>query len=129
MLRLVNSGLWFGTVGAAAALLHLLVFELLHRHLLPGLAPELSNALGFAVAFFVSFTGHRLLSFPDTRISLWQSVLRFSGAAIAGFFTNELVFSSLLHFLGMPARPALVIALLVAAGQTFLISRYWAFRK
>lgn len=125
----MSSGWWFGAVGATAALVHLLVFELLHRHLLPGLAPEVSNALGFVVAFFVSFTGHRMLSFPDTRISLRQSVLRFSGAASAGFLTNELVFSSLLHFFGMPARPALVIALSVAAGQTFLISRYWAFRK
>lgn len=129
MRRPLVSGLWFGAVGLAAAGVHLSVFELLHRYWAPGLLPEVANLLAFLVAFGVSFSGHRRLSFPDSRIGLRDSLLRFFGSAGAGLVTNELVFSALLHLFALAALPALVIALLAAAGQTFVLSRYWAFRR
>jgi putative flippase GtrA len=125
----VASGLWFGAVGATAAGVHLSAFELIHRYWAPGLLPEVANGVAFLVAVGVSFAGHRLLSFPDSSITLRHSMLRFFGSAFGGFITNELVFSALLHVVGLAPRPALVIALLVAAGQTFLLGRYWAFRR
>ena len=39
------------------------------------------------------------------------------------------VFVLLLRGLGVPSWPALMAALLVAAGQTFVLSRFWAFRR
>jgi len=119
------STLWFLAVGAAAALTHMGVFVLAQQQMWP----ELANALGFCIAFFVSFAGHRLLSFRDAGTSVGQSLGRFAMTAIAGFFSNELVFVLLLRGLGLPSRLALFVALVFAAGQTFVLSRFWAFRR
>ena len=91
--------------------------------------PELANALGFAVAFCVSFAGHRLLSFQDAGTSVRQSLGRFAVTALLGFGSNELVFVGLLRGLHWPSLLALFVAMLVAAAQTYLLSRYWAFRR
>ena len=118
-------GLWFLVVGASAALTHVLVFALVKDWMLP----ELANAIGFSVAFLVSFLGHRRLSFQDTTISLLQSLRRFSVTAVAGFICNELVFMLLLRGLGWSSMAALLLALVLAAGQTFVLSRFWAFAR
>ena len=118
-------GLWFLVVGASAALTHVLVFALVKDWMLP----ELANAIGFAVAFLVSFLGHRRLSFQDTTISLLQSLRRFSVTAVAGFICNELFFMLLLRGLGWSSMAALLLALVLAAGQTFVLSRFWAFAR
>ena len=119
------STFWFLAVGATAALTHLAVFELTRHRVWP----ELANALGFCVAFSVSFAGHRLLSFRDATTSMATSLRRFIVTALAGFACNEIVFVVALHWLDWPALLALFVALVVAAGQTFLLSRYWAFRR
>lgn len=103
----------------------MLVFALLEHQLWP----ELANACGFVVAFFVSFAGHRRLSFQDAGTSLLTSLRRFAVTAVAGFVCNELVFTLLLRVLQWPALLALSVALVLAAGQTFLFSRFWAFRR
>ena len=121
----VKSGVWFLVVGSVAALTHLTVFSLTQNHL----RPELANASGFAVAFFISFGGHRLLSFRDTGTTIAQSFQRFAITALAGFAANESVFVLLLRVAGWPALAALLVALVAAAGQTFLLSRFWAFRR
>lgn len=125
MRKEVKSGLWFLAVGSAAALTHLGVFSLTQRHMWP----ELANACGFVAAFFVSFGGHRLLSFRDANTTVGQSFQRFLVTALAGFASNEALFVLLFRGLAWPALPALVLALIAAAGQTFLLSRYWAFRR
>lgn len=122
---MTRSGFWFIAVGSAAALTHMAVFALTHLHVWP----EVANALGFMVAFFVSFAGHRWLSFSDAGTSVAQSFSRFVMTALAGFATNEIVFVLLLRELGWPSFVALFAALVFAAGQTFLLSRFWAFRR
>lgn len=116
---------WFLVVGATAALTHALVFGLTK----PWMWPEAANAVGFMVAFFVSFAGHRMLSFSDAGTTLVQSLARFAATAVAGFFTNELVFTLLLRGLGWSDWAALLTAMVLAAGQTFVLSRWWAFRR
>jgi putative flippase GtrA len=120
-----RNALWFLAVGGAAALTHLLVFSLTQHRMWP----ELANASGFVVAFFVSFFGHRLLSFRDAGTSVAQSFQRFAVTALAGFASNEAVFVLLLRGAGWPALLALILALLLAAAQTYLLSRFWAFRR
>ena len=51
----------------------------------------------------------------------------FQRVALGG--TNELVFVLLLRGLGWPSLLALFVALVFAAGQTFVLSRFWAFRR
>lgn len=116
---------WFLLVGGAAALTHMAVFAITQHWLWP----ELANALGFGVAFFVSFGGHRLLSFRDTGTTLGQSFTRFAVTALTGFAANETIFVLLLRGLGWPSMPALLVALVLAAGQTYVLSRFWAFRR
>jgi len=119
------STFWFLAVGGAAAATHMGVFALAQAHLWP----ELANALGFVVAFGVSFAGHRLLSFKDAGTSVATSLKRFAITALAGFASNEIVFILLLRGLGWPSLLALFLALVFAAGQTFVLSRFWAFRR
>lgn len=121
----LKTGFWFVAVGAAAALTHMGVFALTHDRMWP----ELANAAGFGVAFFVSFAGHRRLSFADSLTPLWQSLRRFAVTALSGFVTNELLFVALLRGLDWPSWLALFVALVVASGQTFVLSRFWAFRR
>ena len=120
-----RTGVWFLIVGVAAALTHAGVFALAQSHLWP----EVANAVGFIVAFFVSFAGHRWLSFADTGTSLGTSLLRFGVTALGGFATNEIVFSVLLRGAGWPSRAALLAGMVAAAGQTFVLGRWWAFRR
>jgi putative flippase GtrA len=119
------STFWFLAVGGAAAATHMGVFALAQTQMWP----ELANALGFVIAFGVSFTGHRLLSFKDASTSVVTSLRRFAITALAGFASNELVFVLLLRALGLPSLVALFLALVFAAGQTFVLSRFWAFRR
>lgn len=120
-----TSTFWFLVVGGCAALTHMGVFALTQTFMWP----ELANALGFGVAFFVSFLGHRRLSFQDASTSVVTSFGRFAVTALAGFASNEAVFVLLLRGLNLPPLPALFVALVFAAGQTFVLSRFWAFRR
>lgn len=119
------STFWFLAVGGSAALTHMGVFALMQNQMWP----EVANALGFLIAFFVSFAGHRLLSFKDAGTSVGTSLGRFAVTALAGFASNELVFILLLRGLDWPSLLALFVALVVAAGQTFVLGRFWAFRR
>jgi putative flippase GtrA len=119
------STFWFLVVGGTAALTHIGVFNVVR----PYLWPEVANALGFCVAFFVSFAGHRRLSFKDAGTSVGTSFKRFIVTALIGFASNELVFVLLLRGMGMPQQLALIAAMVFAAGQTFVLSRFWAFRR
>ena len=124
----MHYGFWFVLVGASAALTHMAVFALVLL-LVPTLWPEIANVAGFLVAFLVSFVGHRRLSFQDACTSLMQSFLRFTATAVAGFTANEAVFIVLFRVLALPTWLALISAIVVSALQTFVLSRYWAFRR
>lgn len=119
------SGVWFGSVGSVAALVHMGIFEFLRRFI----SPEWANVGGFLIAFAVSYGGHRRLSFKDASTSNSQSLLRFAVTALAGFAANELCFMALVYAGHWPVWPALILAMVVAAGQTFALSRWWAFRR
>ena len=121
----MRTAFWFLFVGTSAAVTHMAVFALVS----PFMLPELANAAGFCVAFVVSFVGHRWLSFQDADTSLWQSLRRFGATALAGFVSNELMFMLLLRAFGLPDLLALFVALVFASAQTFVLSRFWAFRR
>ena len=123
----MHSGIWFILVGVSAGLTHLSIYYIATQGI--GILNEWANACGFVVAFFVSFTGHRLLSFKDSTTSVGQSLFRFLITAVAGFFTNEIIFILLFRVLDLNDWLALFFAIAGAAAQTFLLSKFWAFRK
>ena len=124
----MHSGFWFVLVGASAALTHMAVFTVVLL-LVPTLWPEIANVAGFLVAFLMSFVGHRRLSFQDAGTSVMQSFVRFAATAVAGFVTNEAVFILLFRLLGLPTWVALISGIVVSAVQTFVLSRFWAFKR
>ena len=123
-----STAFWFLLTGASAALTHMGVFALM-QYVQPELWPEVATALGFGVAFVLSFVGHRWLSFKGTSTPIKQSLRRFGVTALAGFACNELVFMLLTRHYGWLALLALFVALVVASAQTFVLSRFWAFQR
>ena len=124
----IPTSIRFLSVAAAANLTHFTVFFSLEKYT-PEMLPEIANILAFCVAFMVSFTGHRKLSFHDTTNSMKQSLKRFIVVSIAGFLSLELVFSFALRILMWPSFFSLFAGVVVAGGQTYLLSRFWAFHR
>jgi putative flippase GtrA len=124
----MRSGFWFFGVAAAAGITHLAVYFGI-EWFFPAVLPEIANFLAFCVAFSISFMGHRNLSFSDTTSSVEQSLRRFIGVSVAGFVSNEIVFSLLIRQLDWPSWLALPAGFAVAGAQTYLLSRYWAFHR
>ena len=114
----------FALVGGAATGVHLAVGG---AAIALGAPPLLANPAAFAVAFAVSYLGHRGWTFAEARAPLRRSLPRFAGVALAGFALNEATLAALLA-LGVPPLPAFGAAVLGAAALTFLLGRLWAFR-
>lgn len=118
--------IWFGLIGASAAVVHLgLVWWLVAQF---GLAPLVANVIGFSVAFFVSFFGHHQRTFATHGAPVRQALPRFVLVAALGFVSNEVLYAVLLRW-GMEYRLALFLVLVAVAGMTWLLSRFWAFRR
>jgi putative flippase GtrA len=116
----------FVIVGCVAAATHWLVAVACIALL--DVRPFLANFVGWAVAVFVSFSGHYLLTFRQQKKSLGPAIRRFLVISASGFAINELAFVSLLKLTTIPYYLLLAIILLAIAALTFVFSRYWAFR-
>ncbi len=126
-MRLTTSGLWFLAVGLSAAGVHFLAYLAFTRW--AGVHPLWANVLAFVLAFGVSFLGHRRLSFADHQQGWLTSLRRFGVTAVLGLFTSELVLA-LAWLLGQaPDWLGVVLGQGVAAVQTFVLGRWWAFAR
>tara|TARA_R110002110_G_scaffold135312_2_gene319290 strand:+ start:4594 stop:5010 length:417 start_codon:yes stop_codon:yes gene_type:complete len=124
MSGLVFQALRFGLVGVAATLTHYIValgISALHVPIL------WANAVGFVVAFCISFFGHRHYTFANRNIRAGASFRRFAMIAIGGFFLSEGLLATLLKLTTLSETAALTLALATTAGLSFLISRHWVF--
>lgn len=121
---MIRQLLRFGSVGVAAMLVHWLVVAAL----VPlGAAPLLANVFGFAVAFNVSYWGHRRWTFA-TSSGHGTTLRRFAAVALGSFVLNEVLYYLLLTHTRMDYQTALALVLIAVAALTFALSRYWAFR-
>ena len=116
----------FIAVGCAAAFTHLavvaFVVELLALH------PLAANAIGFSVAFLVSFGGHSRFTFPILPERYAQARMRFFAVAATGFVVNQAAYAEALHLFGPRFYLPILAAVLVGvAAATFLLSKLWAF--
>lgn len=115
----------FGMVGAGAMALHWAVVALL----VPlGVLPLWANPAGFLVAFQLSYSGHRHLTFQATDLPHSSTLPRFFGVALGAFLLNQLLYALLLHFTTLDYRLALALVLVLVAAMTFISSQRWAFR-
>lgn len=114
----------FGVVGVTAMAVHWLMV----RMLVPaGLAPLLANVIGFAVAFNVSYFGHRNWTFGSTA-NHGDTFWRFLSVSLASFAINEALYFTLLRFTHLDYQIALAIVLVAVAVLTFVLSKTWAFK-
>ncbi len=116
----------FIAVGTAAAFTHLSVVAATVE--LMALRPLAANAVGFGVAFFVSFTGHSRWTFPIGRERFAAARMRFLAVALTGFAVNQTAYAQALQLTGQDYYlPVLAAVILGVAVGTFLLSKLWAF--
>lgn len=117
----------FVVTGTAAALAHLALVGLLVEQ--AALPPLRANVAGFAVAFLLSYAGHRHLSFAATAVPHRRALPRFLGVALAGLALNQALFALLLAWTRLPYGLALFLVLGAVAAVTFVLARHWAFAR
>ena len=127
MNKLLTQLFFFGLVGGLASVTHWAVAELCVEHL--GLAPLLANVVGWLVAFNVSLFGHYHLTFKHQRAPLRLAAARFFGVSLLAFGLNEFAYALVLRVTTLPYELALALVLLGVAVLTFVLSRFWAFRR
>lgn len=116
----------FIAVGCTSAAVHLGVVMVLVSGL--GQLPLVANVAGWIIAYFVSLTGHRLLTFRSQRAPWLQAARRFFGVSAAGFGANEVAYAALLHWSGVRYDVLLAFVLVAVAVITYMVSSRWAFR-
>lgn len=112
----------FVFVGLAATFTHIALAGLMLLAA-PQANPYLVNFLAYAVGFFVSYFGHRYLTFART-----GSMSRFLLVAVAGFGLNNLLVATLLAASATPFV-AIVIATAAVPVLTYLASSLWVFKR
>jgi putative flippase GtrA len=115
----------FLIVGTSAAAAHFTAVLLMVQ--LYEIKPLVANVLAFAVAFQVSYFGHRSWTFAHTNTRHSQSLPRFMMVALLSFVSNESMYYLLLHYTPLPYWFSLGIVLVLVAIMTFVLSKLWAF--
>jgi putative flippase GtrA len=112
----------FALVGLAATFTHVGLAWLILRAE-PQANPYLVNCLAYAVGFFVSYFGHRYLTFNTS-----GSMARFLLVAIGGFAINNLLVTALLAA-SASSFVAILVATAVVPVLTYVASALWVFKR
>lgn len=120
-----RSTVWFGLVGALAALTHYAVAVSLEYS---GFTPNWANIAGFLLAFPVSYAGHHYLSFAKQKTTHKQALPKFFLVALSSFLANHFLLLSSLYFTHLPFWLVLGVVMVVVAVSTYFLSRDWAFK-
>lgn len=115
----------FSAVGIAALAAHWLTVATI----VPlGALPLAANAIAFAIAFQVSYWGHRRWTFDASGKPHRSALPRFLLTAGASFAINEFLYFLFLRYTALDYRISLLIVLGAVASFTFVLGRQWAFR-
>lgn len=130
LLRLGLQYARFGTIGLAAAAVHVLTFTALIE--LADLAPVAANFVAFAIAVLVSFFGHfqwtfRAQTAGGGRHRQRTALSRFIIVALIGLALNSLAVYGVVNLLAWPYPYAIVLMLSVVPLVVFALSKFWAF--
>jgi putative flippase GtrA len=115
----------FLAVGLGALTTHWLVLVMFVS--VGGLDPLVANVFGFAVAFNVSYFGHRNLTFAAHDRAHRHTLPRFATVALSIFMLNETLYWFLLTFSSLRYDIAHLLVLGAVAVITYLLSKFWAF--
>ncbi len=114
----------FGLVGLAAAMVHMGVAIFLNR--VSNFSVLASNAVGFLIAFSVSFLGQYYWTFRSAA-SMRGAVSKYFLIAMMAFLVNNLVLVWLVEQNVVGDVEALLIAAAVIPAITYLLGRFWVF--
>jgi putative flippase GtrA len=115
----------FVLVGGVAAGVHLLVVMLAVE--LCQVPPAYANVIAFAVAFLVSYAGHRRYTF-GAGLGMGDSLGKWLAVSISGFLLNQTLYVTALRL--FPAWPYLLLLAGVTALValfSFFLGKLWAF--
>jgi putative flippase GtrA len=116
----------FICIGTLAAIVNFIVDIFLVEVI--NISPLLANIFGFAIAFQVSFLGHRFWTFYEKGIKDTHIVwIKFLTVALFSLGLNQLLYSIYLIFIDNYII-ALFFALITVPPITFIISKLWAFK-
>jgi putative flippase GtrA len=127
MRRVAKQLALFLAVGCAAAATHWGVVVLAVST--AAMQPLVANVAGWLVAFIVSFFGHYRLTFRHQHAPLARAARRFFAVSALGFCVNELAYAWLLQVTRLRYDVLLALILIGIAGMTFILGRFWAFRR
>jgi putative flippase GtrA len=116
----------FGFVGILATAVHAGVGLGLHEG--TGMLPFWANLIAFCCALGVSFLGQTRLTFPDSTAD-GGAFARFAVVAVSGLGFNQLIVWIVTSLFGSPYWLALVIIIFTVPGCTFMLLKFWAFRR
>ena len=116
----------FGLVGMLATATHgTAYFYFVTAELL---TPVMANFAAYAIAFSLSFIGHRYWTFGDTRSGRDPyALLRFLTVSLSGLGVNTAAVLVLVTYFQLPAWTPLIVIVGVTPVCTFLFSRFWVF--
>jgi putative flippase GtrA len=118
--------LFFSTIGASAALAHILIVLGLVSNL--NTPPLIANVIAFFIAFNISYFGHKYLTFSGLKDEKQLSLPHFFLVASSAGIINEFLYFILLKYTPLNYLIALILVLGLVAVYSFLLSRFWACR-
>jgi putative flippase GtrA len=116
----------FAVVGVVATACHAGA-ALAAQHFLK-LGPMSASLIGYVSSVGVSYLGNSLFTFRRPALHGPQ-FMRFAAISLAGLAINQSIVFVATHLFGWPLKLALVPVVLIVPGSTFLMSKFWAFRR
>lgn len=117
----------FGAVGLSATATHVSIFFTLRFF---AFGEQLSNFIAFLFAFTISWAGHYFWTFRNAKQSgRTQSLVRFLCVAGLGYGLNSFWVFLIITTYQQPDFYAVLCMLSLTPLNTFLLSKFWAFRS
>ncbi len=114
----------FGIVGVGATLVHIGVALLSLNYIIN--SPQISNAIGFLVAFIVSFTGQYFWTFKSTKHPL-TAVIKFFCVALTGFLGSAALLGYLSAHTEFAQEIKLILSICIIPFITYITGKYFIF--
>lgn len=109
-------------IGGSATLVHS-VIALLLITVVSSVNLYLANSIAFGCAFFVSFYGHKHITFKKN-----GSILKFFMVSFMGFILNNTILTGAVY-LGTSRSIGIIIATVSVPVVTYIVSSLWVFKS
>ena len=126
MKALIQQIATFGAAGVLATLVHVVIGVSLNR--LAGLTPFTANLIAFPAATCVTLFSNSRLTFRGHGGGA-ASLAKGVATVLFGLVLNQMIVVIVVDRLGFPYEAALVVIIAAVPAVTFLLFKFWAFRR